>query len=129
MQVSIRRILWLGVSHQVHTRVEMCHAHRLAAIVGRSTIEAVAQVRIQQTVATLHDGRRHFLMGSCLVPAVCQHLSEVDIVIRPDGVIVGLIVCLVGIGTLFCRLRNSTARIAEVTVSEPILDIFLTIIA
>ena len=54
-QVGIVRILWLRVCHEVHSRVEVSHIHRLRLIVSRCTIYAVALISIWQTTAVLHD--------------------------------------------------------------------------
>ena len=59
-------------------------------------------------------------MRTLVVPVIGQHLTEVDIVIRPDGIEVGLFL-RIHKQTLVRAFRNRTVCIAVVTVCKAIL--------
>ena len=59
--------------------------HHLRLIISRGTIDAVVRVVNRQTSIVLGDVRRQILMSLISTVAIGQHLSEVEIVIRPDG--------------------------------------------
>ena len=119
-QVGITRSLWLGVRHQIGHRVEVSYTHRLAAVVGWSTVYTVALFALCQQRDTLIDVCRQLIMSVVCIVAISQRLSEVDIVIGPDRRKLHLrVVLCVGlcVEAVINRGRYLTVSIAEVTVS------------
>ena len=123
MRISVSIVLLLGIGHQVKTRVKVSHTHILITIIGRCTIDAVAAVGHCQTVIILIDVRWHFLMRALLIPPIGQHLSEVEIVIGPDGIITYRLGLSIRIGTLVNGLRYRTVGVEEVTIFETLLHV------
>ena len=93
-QVSVSGIPRLRVGYEVDTRVEVCHSHVTITEVGRSTEHTVAEVRGLQSSIALHDRRRHVLMWSHVIPSISQHLSEEDIIIRPNRIEIRISFCI-----------------------------------
>ena len=122
MRISVSIVLLLGIGHQVKTRVKVSHTHILITIIGRCTIDAVAAISHCQAVIILIDVRRHFLMRALLVPAIGQHLSEVEVVIRPDRIEMTDPI-RIDKRTLVFGLWYHTVGIAEVAITKTPLDI------
>ena len=114
----------------------MSHAHYAGAEVSRSTIDAVGIIILRQPLVGLHNGRRHILVGLSSV-TIGQLLSEEQVVVGPDGIIVYLAArhaCLsVGDGLQEVTLilaagvgddtADTTSVIDEVAVSEAVFDV------
>ena len=63
LQVCIRDGLRSRLGCQVGHEVVVSLVHRLALVVGRSTIDAVARFSHRQSATALADACRQFLMG------------------------------------------------------------------
>ena len=89
------------------------HTHIGVAEVCRSTIDSVDRGGGgRQAVAALVDMSRHILMRAGGYMTIGQHLSEEDVVIGPDGVVLS-IVCGVA---LVVALGDAASGVDEVTV-------------
>ena len=119
-----RRILWLRVGHEIDGGVEVGHTYRLITVIGRSTIDTVAHVRAIQSSAVLRNRRRNLLMRAQLIPIIGQHLSEEQIVVRPDRIELCLpIVLHVCVEAFIDLCRNFTTGIAEVTIGKAFFNV------
>ena len=119
-------VITTSVCHEVDTWVEVSHAHRARLVVSRCTIYTVALVISNQPTVFLVDARRCFLMRTLVVPAIGQHLSEVEVVVRPDRIVLRL--RRRSVGTLLTRVWNDTFRIAEVTIAVAVFHIAIVLI-
>ena len=85
LQIGITGCLRLGMCHEISHRVKVGYVHRLAAIVGRSTINAVALFALCQQGKALVDTCRLLLVSTFCIVAISEGLSEIDVVVGPDG--------------------------------------------
>ena len=99
----------------------MCHTHHLALEVSRSTIDAVVGRRnAGQTCVGLVDVRGCLLMSTVDSQVVIrQSLSEEQVVIRPDGVVLAV----GGVETYVLVLGNRTSGIDVVSVGIAVFDV------
>ena len=98
-------------------------AHLLALEVGRCAVDTVDACRSGgQAAAFLIDVRRQILMRTCGNVSVGKRLSEEDVVVGPDGIVLGSLF-KVFVETDIGAGRYGTAGIDEVAIGEAILDV------